>query len=123
MASKSTFSKLECSQATYTFIVYIIDGWYEKNWQKQSAKQFSHGILSLVLFNSISYLLWLSSNNQSKKAKGNGFCKTYVVRKMSTFPLYYQITLQPYFHLCFLVYRQNLKKKIIDSFIVCWDTP
>ena len=59
--------------------------------------------------------MWLSSNYQSKKAKGNGFCKTYVVRKMSTFPLYYQFTLQPYFNLCFLVFGQNLKKKIIDK--------
>ena len=44
MATKSTFLKLECPQATWTFIVYICDGWYGKNWQKKSEKQFSHQI-------------------------------------------------------------------------------
>ena len=36
MATKSTVLKLECSQATWTFIVYIFDGWYEKNWQNKA---------------------------------------------------------------------------------------
>ena len=49
MATKSTFFKLECSQATWTFIVYKSDGWYEKNWQKQSAKQYLH--LGLNIYN------------------------------------------------------------------------
>jgi hypothetical protein len=44
MVTKSTYLNLECSQATLTFIVYIFDGWYDKIWPKQSAKQFSQGV-------------------------------------------------------------------------------
>jgi hypothetical protein len=36
-------------QATYTFNLYI----FEKNWQTQSAKQFSHGGQECLFFNRI----------------------------------------------------------------------